>query len=616
MTPPLNALNGPGRIPNENLTPEQLRKREEKIEKLKSISNLIGGNDKRGGLNQRGGFPPGQMPPNMIPPNMMSKDGQLMGGQPQHEMMGGPMPPHFAGNQRPPHPHDPNLIIDGPPPPNHPMMMQHQQQQQQQQHGNYGPPPPHMNGPNYGHLQPPPPQQQQHMDKQQLEWNRMNDPFFKDKSRMYDGGTAQGPPPPYNPNPKHQKGSDGAKLQKAGQPEKFNTELIQNPKVGKPNLDEAGLYKGLQTTPSPQLMNYIEFEGQELIITKQLNLSYKGGTNPGDDQQQNEQSDVNNSQQVKEETLTDPFSTNPSELPNQQQQQQQQQNEDQSKLKLNMSHLDEPFYNSSPLNPNNNSNTVNSNYNNSSSPSSNPMNSASGNVSGGGANNPLNSMLQMTNSIKAPPYVAGTKSPGLMMNQNVNNFPPQTISPGFLIKNDGKMSTPPQMMPNMMMNNNENIIGHLGQGGSQMPPQMHHFNPHGGPPMSQLPPPPQMAPQQRRVMTPNQNEHNPTPPPSRTPPVKLTKKQQLEQDRQRQQQQQQQQQMQQMHHQQELHGGPMMPHPGMMRPGMMDGPMGSYPPKMMPNHHMMPPNHPGKSACSSCSRPDRLESNSCFRFKA
>lgn len=34
---------------------------------------------------------------------------------------------------------------------------------------------------------------------------------------------------------------------------------------------------GLQTTPSPQLMNYIEFEGQELTITKQVNLSYKGG---------------------------------------------------------------------------------------------------------------------------------------------------------------------------------------------------------------------------------------------------------------------------------------------------------------------------------------------------
>ncbi len=38
------------------------------------------------------------------------------------------------------------------------------------------------------------------------------------------------------------------------------------------NKNQAGLTtSGLQTTPSPQLMNYVDFEGQELIITKQLN---------------------------------------------------------------------------------------------------------------------------------------------------------------------------------------------------------------------------------------------------------------------------------------------------------------------------------------------------------
>jgi hypothetical protein len=627
VTPPLNGLNGPGRMPNENLTPEQLRKREEKIEKLKSISNLIGGNDKRGGpggMGQRGFMPGGPMPPNMMPPQMMQqqqpKDGgpHLMGPPPpgqQHDMLG---PPHqFAGQRT--HPQDPNLIMEGPPP--HPSMQM--MQQQHQSHPNYGPPPPphHINGP-YGNMPGPPSslQQQQHMEKQQqqqLEWSRMNDPFFKDKSRMYDGGTVQGPPPPYNPNIKQQKGDQGlGKMQKAGIPEKFNTDLMAtqqqpNSKINKPmQPDDNNIYKGLQTTPSPQLMNYGEFEGQELIITKQLNLSYKGGSNNEDQQQQNEQqtssTDVNNQLNKDELPLIDPFASSTDPVNNQQQQadDQQQQSSGIKHQKLNLSHLDEPFYNSSPLNPNNGANGP-TNFNSSSSPSNQQMNN------NGPGSGPLNSMLQMTNSIKAPSYVPGSKSPGLIqLNQNVNNFPPQTISPGFMIKNEGKLMSQQQMQmpPGNMMMNNENIIGHLG--GGPMVPQ--HFNPHAhGPgtgPASQLPPP-HMPNQQRRVHTPNQPpDLNPTPPPARTPPVKLTKKQQLEQDRQRQQQQQQQmqqqmqqQQQQQMQQQHDMHGGgggPMvMPHHGMMRGGpggnMMDGPMGPYSTKMMPNPHMMPPNHQG-----------------------
>lgn len=109
-------------------------------------------------------------------------------------------------------------------------------------------------------------------------------------------------PPGKPPTP-----SSSAKLQKAGMPEKYdklNKSGSASPHPGggsmqnmldptggdgmmfgggKPgNMGMGGMSStGLQTTPSPQLMNYIEFEGQELTITKQVNLSYKGG--PCDD---------------------------------------------------------------------------------------------------------------------------------------------------------------------------------------------------------------------------------------------------------------------------------------------------------------------------------------------
>lgn len=121
----------------------------------------------------------------------------------------------------------------------------------------------------------------------------------------------QQPPPPYGMPPgKPPTPSSGAKLQKAGLPEKYdklnksgsasphpgNMQLPLDPQqggggdgmmFGKPGIGmgmgpgSMTSASGLQTTPSPQLMNYIEFEGQELTITKQVNLSYKGG--PCDD---------------------------------------------------------------------------------------------------------------------------------------------------------------------------------------------------------------------------------------------------------------------------------------------------------------------------------------------
>ena len=113
----------------------------------------------------------------------------------------------------------------------------------------------------------------------------------------------QGPPPPYGQNQFPGKNISSSKLQKAGLPEKFDKlqpGKQMGPQMGPNspasgqnqlendmlmfNKNQAGITtSGLQTTPSPQLMNYIEFEGQELIITKQLNLSYKGNSNGNDD---------------------------------------------------------------------------------------------------------------------------------------------------------------------------------------------------------------------------------------------------------------------------------------------------------------------------------------------
>ncbi len=122
----------------------------------------------------------------------------------------------------------------------------------------------------------------------------------------------QGPPPPYGTS-QFPKSNSNSKLQKAGLPEKFDK--LQPGAGGKMgpnspasvqnqlndndmlmfNKNQAGLTtSGLQTTPSPQLMNYVDFEGQELIITKQLNMSYKGNPNGNDDL--NNMNDIKNIQ--------------------------------------------------------------------------------------------------------------------------------------------------------------------------------------------------------------------------------------------------------------------------------------------------------------------------------
>ena len=323
-------------------------------------------------------------------------------------------------------------------------------------------------------------------------------------------------------------------MQKAGGVEKFDKmgkgSMPQSPANMPPgNMMDNGdmmMFKpglgssGLQTTPSPQLMNYIEFEGQELVITKQLNMSYKGddekGMFGGLNGPQPPPPPPNGSNQVILNCLNSnngPSNQSPSTL------------DDGLKIKGEMIEpgaqnlLDElassfpgpgpgedfglhmnnkkpskqghpgtpqpndPFYNpinqiSSPHNPNSNSNNPNSNQG----PINNPNSSQSpiGLVNGG---NPLNSMLQMTNSIpKASPY-ASAKSPGLMNNpQYGQGGPPPPQGPMGLPPSPlGMQQAPPPgkmqmqgMMPPEMMGNPKMMMGNPNQQPPPPPPPLNH----------------------------------------------------------------------------------------------------------------------------------------------
>lgn len=239
------------------------------------------------------------------------------------------------------------------------------------------------------------------------------------------------------------------------------------------NKNQAGITtSGLQTTPSPQLMNYIEFEGQELIITKQLNLSYKGNSNGNDDLNnmndlknqynnpgQNTNSVIlnclnNNNNNPSSNQSSSSASSTTSSLnnnnPNIMNDNQLLLNQDPN-LKLMKNELIDnnqnmllndqmpPFNNNNQddmqqmhlnqqhhLNKNGNKNPNDPFFN----PNSVPNNAQSPiNLVNGG---PLNSMLQMTNSIpKASPYATTAKSPGL--NQfNAQQGPQMSLSPSPL----------------------------------------------------------------------------------------------------------------------------------------------------------------------------------------
>ena len=300
----------------------------------------------------------------------------------------------------------------------------------------------------------------------------------------------QGPPPPYGVQP--MSGSGGkSKLQKAGVPEKFD-----KMQAGVKSEQDMFMLKnsgggittsGLQTTPSPQLMSYMEFEGQELTITKQLNTSYKG--NIGDESgapsnansvilnilntssgggQNNSQSlndnlllNDDNNMKIKSESmdaanllgehlngnsdLSSELHLNQQNNPASSQQQQQQhrhheQQQQQQHKKANLKHQNS----NSQLQQGGGGagNDLFSSSPSSSSAPPNPSQSPMGLVNG--APGPLTSMLQMTNSIpKASPYASTAKSPGLNHHAAFGGQPPQmSSSPSPM----GMGGMPPQMM--------------------------------------------------------------------------------------------------------------------------------------------------------------------------
>ena len=428
----------------------------------------------------------------------------------------------------------------------------------------------------------------------------------------------QGPPPPYGQAPPGQ-GKPG-KLQKAGAPEKFDkmqkpggnmppspassSNVIQ-PGAGIMDNNDMMMFKGnnpsglsssgLQTTPSPQLMNYIEFEGQELVITKQLNMSYKGGDemssgekgmfqgqngppppppngpnsvilnclNNNNNNNQSPSSALDDGMKIKNEliepnsqNLLDDFSFgngpnsggedlaslqhqmhhNNKKTPGPQQQQPQNQSGKPSHPGTPQPQND-PFYNhlnqiSSPLNnPNSNNpnNPNNNNPNNNQGPNQPNPSQSPINLVNGGAGNPLNSMLQMTNSIpKASPYAAAAaKSPGLMNNPQFNPNGPMPPQPGQMGLPPSPLGMPPQQQQ---------------QQPSQQ--QLHQQQPPNKPMIPGMMPHEMMG-NQPKMMMPNQPPQPPPPPPPpssnsrRGHEPKLSKKEKMLQQQQQQQQQQQ-----------------------------------------------------------------------------
>ena len=413
----------------------------------------------------------------------------------------------------------------------------------------------------------------------------------------------QGPPPPYGsskPNSKH-KGSDkkGSNLH----PQSPNTDMFKN--------SGSIMTSGLQTTPSPQLMNYVEFEGQELTITKQLNANYKGPINDDPNDPQNKGNNFNqygqplmppnsnpnstilnclnsnnlgcpDDMKIKNELLdssnpyNDSMSFNGGQPPSledhpgsgsakksnkhaslqgqQQQQQQQQQPPPQP----------DHYYNTlnSPLNPNSNqTNNVSS-----------PLNGMMGVSSGG----PLNSMLQMTNSI--PKSYGNAKSPGLNhpMNTQFSQPPASQIS-----LSPGMHGKPHNIMPQQGPDPNI-LMGPNGPGQQGMPGMPGQQAPPSHPPSSSAPP---TSGSSRRG---HSSGH------------KMTKKEKEQQQQQLQQQQQQQEML--MHQQQQQQrGGPsaMMIDPNaqinsslQQQHGVQRGPGGMMPPPggmNQPPQHILPP---------------------------
>ena len=341
------------KVPNENLTPEQLQRREEQLASLQKIKQMLFPDQ---GLNPNGpggpggpgmgmmpgpgpgvgnGFPPmsqsgpgpgpgpgpgGMMPQHGMrdmPPNMMGSPPDMMGNNPMGGLPGMPIGPGLPPNwdtmtpaQREWFKLQQDFYQD--------KRRKQQMQHMQQMHMGPGPPPPYFGmrrgGMPGGPMSPTSPNMCGPMGSMRGPSPHPNDPMMMPGPRRpgHVGMNMPGGPP--GPNFDH--GMDGPggmfgfkddmlrppgpggklpMIQRAGNPEQFVPESLgpptptSNSGPSKPpppygqaqkrkrsgdDLDE--LYKKLQPAPSPQQFSYLnQFEGQELTITKQLNMAYQ-----------------------------------------------------------------------------------------------------------------------------------------------------------------------------------------------------------------------------------------------------------------------------------------------------------------------------------------------------
>ena len=303
------------KVPNENLTPEQFKRREEQLASLRKIQEMLFPDQPGGGGGPNMGPGPGMMGPgmnpNMGPGPMQSPPGMPMGGGMGSPggMMSGPMGPGpFPGGPGG-LPHDWENLS--------PAQREWYKLQQQfvsekrqkareiQMHqmgpmGNLGggPPPPYgfpgmrgrgpmsptsppYNGAPMGGPSPGP-----------------GDQFIMGpRGPTMMGPRGMGPgfdpigPGPGAMFPDIMEGPRGKMpvIHRAGNPERMEAQPSKPPpsyqasqkrKRSGDDLDD--LYKKLQPAPSPQQFSYLnQFEGHELTITKQLNMAYQEGGSPG-----------------------------------------------------------------------------------------------------------------------------------------------------------------------------------------------------------------------------------------------------------------------------------------------------------------------------------------------
>ncbi|XP_064600516.1 trithorax group protein osa-like isoform X2 [Liolophura sinensis] len=175
------------KVPNENLTPEQLHRREEQLANLRKIQQMLFPEQRQQQMFGPGG--PG------VPggPGMMQ--GNMPGGMFQHNMMASQ--PNMGSQQG-------MMMSPGPISPPNNMMTSQQQFMMSQNMSQFGP------GPGPG----PQPQNMQNMTPAQREWVRLQQEFMMDKGRrmrhqmaqqMMQQHPSQGPPPSYHSSIAHKR---------------------------------------------------------------------------------------------------------------------------------------------------------------------------------------------------------------------------------------------------------------------------------------------------------------------------------------------------------------------------------------------------------------------------